>query len=375
MPHSEVENPEALRRLIDAILMLEADVELPVLLGHFVEEARSIVGARYGALGVLNASGTGLAQFLTAGLSEREEAMIGARPTGRGILGLLISQRETIRIPDLSAHPARAGFPEHHPMMTSFLGVPVRVRGDVYGNLYLADKEGPGEFTREDAAVAEALALAAGIAIENTRMYELHRTLGVLDDRERIGRELHDRVIQRLYAVGMSLQAALRLAELPAIVERMEKAIDELDATMTEIRGAIFELSDVAGVGGVRRGLLALAKEMATFLGVQPTVTFDGPVDSSITEDLANDVLAVAREGLANAGKHARASTFLVTLTVGDDVALVVADNGIGMASSHSSRGGLGLVSMRHRAVVRGGSLELEEVASGGTRIRWRVPL
>ena len=122
--------------------MIEADVELPVLLRHLVEEACSLVDARYGALGVLNESRTGLEQFLTVGLSDEEELRIGRRPTGRGVLGLLITDPEPLRLDDLVEHPDSYGFPEHHPPMKSFLGLPVRSRGAVYGNLYLTEKRG-----------------------------------------------------------------------------------------------------------------------------------------------------------------------------------------------------------------------------------------
>ena len=373
MPHRRIDDPSTLRRLIDAVLMLEADVELPTLLRHFVEEARSLVGARYGALGVLNAAGTGLEQFITVGLSHEEEERIGARPTGKGVLGLLFTQPATLRLHDLSTHPHRFGFPAHHPPMRTFLGVPVRVRNEVYGNLYLTDKDGFDDFTAEDGAAAEALALAAGIAIENARFHDQSRMLDVLDDRERIGRDLHDRVIQRLYAVGMALQAATRLPELPLVVERMNRAIDELDDTITEIRGAIFELGDAAGSVGVRQSLLALAKELEPFLGVRPRVTFHGPIDNGISEEVAVHLLPVAREALTNAGKHARASSYLVRLTVADEVTLVVADDGVGLATPLTG-GGLGVSNMRQRATALGGVLELERPESGGTLVRWRVP-
>src|SRR6202035_4952609 len=170
MPYRNINDPAKLRRLMDAVLMMEADVELPILLRHLVEEACSLVDARYGALGVLNESRTGLEQFLTVGLSGAEEEAIGPRPTGRGVLGILITEPAPLRLTDLGAHPDRYGFPASHPPMRSFLGVPVRVRSAVYGNLYLTDKVGAEDFSEEDEALAEALALATGIAIENARL-------------------------------------------------------------------------------------------------------------------------------------------------------------------------------------------------------------
>ena len=242
--------------------MIEADIELPVLLGHLVEEARTLVDARYGALGVLNQARTGLEQFLTAGLGEPEEQAIGLRPTGRGVLGLLITDPAPLRLSELGEHERSYGFPPNHPPMKSFLGVPIRAKGEVFGNLYLTDKVGADDFTEEDEALTEALALAAGIAIDNTRLHERVRTMSVLDDRERIGRDLHDKVVQRLFAVGMALQGAIRIPDLDLVRERIDKVMDDLDATITEIRTTIFELGDSSLPGGLRQAVVGLADEL-----------------------------------------------------------------------------------------------------------------
>jgi signal transduction histidine kinase len=360
---------------MDAVLMLEADIELPVLLRHLVEEACSLVGARYGALGVLNEARTGLEEFLTVGLSDAEEKAIGARPTGRGVLGLLITEPETLRLADLTSHPDRYGFPNCHPPMTTFLGVPLRSRGEVYGNLYLTDKQGADEFNEEDAALAEALALAAGVAIENTRLHNRVRVLSVLDDRDRIARDLHDRVVQRIFAVGMSLQSAMRLPELGLVVDRVGKAVEDLDSTITEIRTTIFELGDSAIQGGLRRGVLGVTEELTPSLGSRPEVVFDGPIDTAIPQHIADHLLAVLREALTNAGKHAQATKFVVTLAVGSEVTLEVADNGKGMTPLLEDRTALGLANLRGRAEKLGGTFEVQPAQGGGTRAIWCVPI
>jgi signal transduction histidine kinase len=361
---------------MDAVLMIEADIELPVLLRHIVEEACSLVGARFGALGVLNQERSGLEQFLTVGLSEEDEAVIGARPTGRGVLGLIITEPSPLRLDELGAHPESYGFPAGHPPMKSFLGVPIRVRvGDgAYGNLYLTDKMGADTFSDEDEALAEALALAAGIAIENTRLNERVRMLSVLDDRERIGRDLHDRVVQRLFALGMGLQAAKRLPELDLVRERIDKAIDDVDATIEEIRTTIFELGDHSVGGGIRQGVLALANELTPSLGSRPEVSFSGPVDNAVPQQVADHLLAVVRESLTNAGKHAQATRFILKLSVGDDLVLEVMDDGVGIDPSNQGRG-LGLRNLRNRAEKLGGTMEMQPGETGGTKIIWRVPL
>jgi len=359
---------------MDALLMIEADIELPVLLGHLVEVACSLVGARYGALGVLNATRTDLEEFLTVGLKDSEEETIGPRPTGRGVLGLLITNPEPLRLSDIGAHELSYGFPPNHPPMGSFLGVPVRAKGEVFGNLYLTDKIGADGFTDEDEALAEAFALAAGIAIDNTRLHERVRMMSVLDDRERIGRDLHDKVVQRLFAVGMALQAAARLPELDLVQERIDKAIDDLDTTISEIRTTIFELGDSALPGGFRRAVVGLADEVAPTLGVRPELRFQGAIDNTIPQQTADHVLAVLREMLSNVRKHAQASRVVVSLTVQDEVTLVVVDNGVGIAAAAEGRG-LGLTNLRGRAEKLGGTFVVQTVNGGGTRATWSVPL
>ncbi len=374
VPYARVNDPEKLRRLMGAVLMIAADVELADLLGHLVEEARALVGARYAALGVLNETRTGLEQFITVGLNDEEEAQIGDRPTGRGVLGLLITEPVPLRLDHLEEHPGRYGFPPSHPPMTSFLGVPVRVRDDVYGNLYLTDKESATNFTDEDEALAEALALAAGIAIENTRLHDRVRVMSVLDDRDRIARDLHDRVIQRIYAVGMSLQGAARLPERAQVVERVSRAIDELDDTITQIRSAIFELADAALPGGLRQAVLHLSEELEGTLGSRPEVRFDGAVDNDVPQHVSDHVLAVVREGLTNAGKHAGATRYTVTLIVTDRLVLELEDNGTGIELP-LAQPGLGLANIRERAEKLGGSFEVYPGGNGGTRLVWNVPL
>jgi signal transduction histidine kinase len=377
VPYKRVDDPEKLRRLMDAVLMIEADIELPDLLRHIVEEATNLVDARYGALGVLNEDRTRLDQFLTVGLGDDEELAIGPRPTGRGVLGLLITDPEPLRLGDLSAHPEKYGFPDGHPPRKSFLGVPVRVRtGDkVWGNLYLTEKRGAGDFTEEDEALAEALALAAGIAIENARLHDRVRVLSVIDDRDRIAMGLHDTVIQRLFASGMTLQGAARLPDRDQMAERIARVVDDLDSTINEIRDTIFELSNAAIPGGLRLAVIALANELAPTLGAQPTVSFSGQVDNMVSQRVADHALAVIREALTNASKHARASRFGVTLNVADDLTVEVTDNGIGIRQPLDDQGGLGLGNLRSRAEKLGGYFEVQASDGTGTRLTWSVPL
>ena len=374
VPYHRISDPEKFGRLMDAMLMIEADIELPILLGHLVEEATSLVSARYGALGVLNQARTALEEFLTVGLSESEERAIGPRPTGRGVLGLLITDPTPLRLSELGTHEHSYGVPPNHPPMKSFLGVPVRAKGEVFGNLYLTDKVGAEDFTDEDEALAEALALAAGIAIDNTRLHDRVRTISVLDDRERIGRDLHDKVVQRLFAVGMALQGAARLPELDLVRKRIDKVVDDVDATISEIRSTIFELGDSSIPGGLRQAVVGLADELAPALGVRPVLTFQGVIDNTIPQQTADHLLAVLREMLTNVGKHAYATRVVVVLSVADDITLEVVDDGVGIAPA-SDGCGLGLTNLRSRAEKLGGTFEIQTVDDGGAKATWRVPV
>ncbi|HLY84239.1 MAG TPA: GAF domain-containing protein, partial [Acidimicrobiales bacterium] len=169
---SEHAGPRSLRRLLDAVLTIGSELDLASVLRRIVEAAVELVGARYGALGVLNESGTGLAEFITVGLDDDTRRAIGNLPKGLGLLGALITDARPLRLPDLREHPDRSGFPPNHPPMTSFLGVPIRVRQEVFGNLYLTDKTAGEVFTDVDEELALGLASAAGVAIANARLFE-----------------------------------------------------------------------------------------------------------------------------------------------------------------------------------------------------------
>ena len=276
-PLRKVDDPERLRALLAAVLAISSDMALPAVLRHLVESAVTLVDARYGALGVLDTAGEGLSEFINVGLNPEQVAAIGHLPEGHGILGLLILDPKPIRLPVLGAHPDSYGFPPNHPPMGSFLGVPIRVRGQVFGNLYLTDKQGAEEFSEEDEILAVALAGAAGITIENTRLVARLGEFSLIEDRERIAADLHDTVIQRLFATGLGLQSTVRAIDDPVAAERVQEAVNQLDETIRQIRSTIFALqsSRVAG-RSLRDEILALATEAAASLGFAPSVHIDG---------------------------------------------------------------------------------------------------
>jgi signal transduction histidine kinase len=363
-----------LARLLDAVLAIGTDLSLPAVLRRIVESAVTVAEARYGALGVLGPDHM-LAEFITVGIDFEAIERIGGPPEGHGVLGLLIVDPKPIRLADISAHPDSYGFPAGHPPMRSFLGVPVRAHGEVFGNLYLTEKQGRGEFTQEDEDLIVALAAAAGVAVENARLHSKVRELAVLEDRERIARDLHDTVIQRLFATGMSLQAVLRMTDDPRAADRVHTAIDDLDDTIRDIRSTIFALQSHGHGAGLRSAMTDLVADAAGPLGFEPRLRVEGPVDAGVPEGIADHLLSTLREALANIARHARARQADVLLEVGDDsVHLRVRDDGVGLPTP-APRGGSGLRNMADRARALGGALAVSEAPGGGTELRWTVPV
>jgi signal transduction histidine kinase len=221
------------------------------------------------------------------------------------------------------------------------------------------------------------LAAAASVAIENARLHAKLNDLSLVEDRERIARDLHDTVIQRLFATGLSLQACVRLVrnDPDAAAERIVSAVDDLDLTVKHIRSAIFGLESTRPSSeGLRNHIMSMAREAGRSLGFDPAVLLDGPVDSAIPLDVAADVQSTLREALSNVVRHAGASRVQVEVSVNDDVCLRVTDDGVGPPAADAPMGN-GLRNMAARAEARGGSLTVEPGRSGGTVLTWRVPI
>jgi len=521
-PAEELSAPA--QALLDAVVAIASDLDLHSVLSRIVVSACELTDAKYGALGVIGSDGS-LDDFITHGIDDDLHRQIGDLPHGRGILRLLIDEPVPLRLEDLRRHPRSYGFPDHHPPMRTFLGVPVRIRGTVFGNLYLTEKQGGGEFSAQDERLVLALASAAGFVIDNARAYLLserrrqwleasaeltealqppismdralrrfttaarslsgaaatavvrfqdagaspvtsdgpavdslpsllprigeildqvehgdrgdeieslsidgfevvvvplrahfaasgalvalfedgHRIadleerellgsfadqaalaldraqamedreeLAVVSDRDRIARDLHDVVIQRLFATGLQLQGMRAIIVNPEVGERIEKAVDDLDQTIRDIRTTIFELQHRQG-GSVRSLVRALVKEYAPVLGFTPTVRILGPVDTTISSGLAEQVLAVLREALSNIARHAVADQAEVEIAASpSEVVLTVTDNGTGLPADRVESG---LRNARRRASAQGGVLDLSPGEQGGTIFRWRVPV
>ena len=363
---------DQLHSLLAAMFSIATGLSLPAVLHQIVEAACELVGARYGALGVIGDDQT-LVEFITVGASEAMVEAIGHYPEGRGILGLLITDPRPLRLRDLTAHPASYGFPDAHPPMRSFLGVPVRVGDAVFGNLYLCEKRDAVEFSADDEALIVSLAAMAAVAIDNARLHERLEDLAVLRDRERIARDLHDKVIQRLFATGLSLQAMVQRLDGP-VPDQLSHAIDELDVTIAEIRNAIFSLQGgAANRTNLSAAILQLVDEITEPAGLEPAVRIDGPLSSLLDPAIGDALLAVLGEALVNVVRHAAATHVQVSVHAdAAEVVLRVVDDGPGPQAQGEQ--GHGLANLAIRAHRLRGTCELTAEA-GETVLEWRVPL
>ena len=362
-----------LEGLSEAVIDIAKGEDLRASLRRLVENAVSISGASYGALGALGKDGS-LEEFTYVGLSEESADEIASFPEGRGLLGHLLTHPVALRVNPIKSHPASIGFPAGHPSMISFLGVPIRIRDEIYGSLYLTEKRDGEDFTEEDEQLVTALASAAGVAIDNARGQEAQHRVIVLAERERIARDLHDLVIQRLFATGLSLQAITKDPDLPAReLLRVREVIDNLDATVQQIRNSVFALQDQRGIHGLRARIQNEIDSLRNSSAINITCEFNGPIDTVLDGDIAENVFAVLRELLTNAIKHSQAS--LVEVAVHALISrceVRVIDNGVGIELDVKRSG---LQNLSKRAEEFDGTFEIYRRPSGGTRAIWTARL
>ena len=354
-------------RAIAGVLGLEEVLQL------IVDRVRDLAAARYAALGIAGEDGR-IERFITAGIDLEQRRAIGDLPRGRGLLGLIIREGRSYRIPSIAEHPDSSGFPPNHPPMTSFLGVPIQAHGQRIGNLYLTDKQGAPEFSAADQRLVELFAGHAGIAIDNARLHAQARRAAVADERERIGRDLHDGIIQSLYAVGLSLEDVPELmAETPdEATTRVDAAIESINLTIRDIRNFIYGLRPEAVDGTqVVAGIAALAEELrhGGLLDVQ--VDLDPFADPGLSPENGAELLNLVREALSNAVRHGRPRQVTISLDIrGDDVVLEIADDGAGFdPTGIVATGHHGVANMHARAAVIGGLLEIRSEPGSGTRV------
>ncbi len=369
--------PETLEALDAATAAIAAAVSLDEVLQVITDRIRPLVGARYAALGIVRPDQR-IARFITSGISDDDRRAIGAPPSGHGILGVLIRERKSIRLDDVMSDPRAYGFPPNHPPMHSFLGVPVVLADQPVGNLYLTEKVDGPRFTLADQRLVETFARQAAMAIHTARLHGDLERLAVLQERERIGQDLHDGIIQALYGVGLFLEDVPELIDTdrPEAEARVDRAIDAIHESIRDIRGFIFGLrGDAVTESGLAEGVARLGEELRR--GSSARVVVHAPVDPPMDPEDVAQVLRLAREALSNVARHAAASHVEVTLDAREDGAeLRITDDGRGFDRSVAAPPGHhGLGNMRARAAELGATLEVDSRPGGGTTVRLWVPL
>ena len=526
---------DRLRLLLSANRAIVGELSLPMVLQRIVEVARDLLGPRYGAIGVIGPDGL-LEQFIHLGMDADTVAAIGDLPDGKGVLGMLIDDPRPIRLSLFSDHARSSGFPFGHSPMEGFLGVPIRFRNEVFGNLYLTECAS-GAFTPADEELALGLAATAGVAIENAHLYEesrrrqlwlqasagfqraslfsdpesavadrgasqtargrrhrradahhrrprdaahcsghrrrrscaarcahsgrrqccrrshgyrprtagrldrrpvtirspcprcvgrrgagrpdvgQQRTSGrhrapsppgpatllrqrvemaemfanyagiaqelvtaradqqkvaLLEDRDRIARDLHDHVIQGLFAAGLTIQSVAARSD-PDLAQQLGRSVADINGTIRQIRTSIFQLTstDTTEIG-LRAAVLAVVRQVTPLLGFEPTIRFSGPVDTVIPAAIHHEIEAVVRESVTNAAKHARSTQLVVQLAVDSTtLSVAIADNGIGVGQPQRLSG---LRNLNRRANQLGGTLRVAKREPTGTQILWTIP-
>jgi signal transduction histidine kinase len=361
-------------RLNEAVLEITAEHSEERLLERIIETARELAGAQYGALGVFGLDRR-LRRFITSGLTREEEERIGPLPVGQGILGILRFTDRPIRIADIAKDPRSHGFPPGHPEMHSFLGVPMLLRGGNVGNIYLTEKVGAAEFSDEDEAVIQALAAHAALAVENARLLGQLRDLAVTEERERIRRDLHDGVIQAIYALGLQLELVESDAE-GEVRDAIGSAVDSVETIIKDLRAFISGLHPaMLSSSSFEAGLAAvLAESSLTGLVVQSNL--EAEAADALTPEAQLHTLQFIREALSNVRRHAGATTASVSVSrAGESLKVSVVDNGRGF-DPHAARslGSQGLVHMTSRAEALAGSLFVRSAPGSGTTVEMRFP-
>lgn len=369
----------ALRAMNDAVLAIAAEATIEPMLKRLVHAARELVDARYAAIGVPDGEGA-FAQFITAGMSDKLIAAMGPLPRTHGLLGAMLTSPVSYRTIDIRRDPRfRGWWPSAHPEMRSFLGVPIVANSGIVGALYLTDKVGAEDFDESDQQLIEMLSVHAALAIEKARLYERSRELSIVEERNRLARELHDSVTQKLFGITLTAEAAATMVErdageAKAQLQRLQQLARE---AMEELRSLIFELRPPALAS---EGLAtALRKHVDVLQRVHGhAVTFelegDAPANGSAGDA---DVLRIAQEALQNALRHAQAARVDVRVEVRDGrLRLRVADDGAGFDPADPALRArrLGLTSMEERARALGGRLTIASQPGQGTTVELEVP-
>jgi signal transduction histidine kinase len=371
----------ALQALNQAALAIASELDVDKVLQLIVDSARDLAHARYAALGVgdWRIPGPGsVHRFIVSGMTREQIKRMAHWPHGHGLLGAIIHGQEAIRVPRIADDPRFAGFPKNHPTMESFLGVPIVGGGEVLGNLYLTDKRSNEEFTETDQRLIEMLAAHAAVAIQNARLYSQVERLAVLEERTRIGMDLHDGVIQSIYAVGLTLEST-RLAlpdQADEVSTLLDTAIEGLNDAIRDIRNFILDLRPRRFAGDVQQGLAQLVREFQANTMIPVSVNVPERLDD-LPLPLGRAIFLTTQEALANVARHARANKVNITLRCTTErVILSIEDNGRGFdASNEALRVGHGLANMQARAENLHGEFDIISESGRGVAVTLSLPL
>ncbi|MER5360541.1 GAF domain-containing protein [Streptomyces sp. NPDC002785] len=354
---------------------LLSGVDDPHVLRMIVDHSSRILGADLGVL-ALPAGGQALRVALASGRDAEMHCGL-VLPREGSFVGAALDAGEPITSLDVADDPRITAGPPRWTGLGPAVAVPMVTGERTRGVLALARARGRPAFTESEIAPLLTFAGQAALAMELTERRESAEQIALLEERDRIARDLHDLAIQRLFATGMTLQSVVRLVEQPQASERLLRAVDDLDETIKIIRSTIFGLRarDSGRTGqGLRARTTTTVEQAARTLGFQPSLRMEGLIDTDVPAEIAEQVIAVLGEALSNVARHARATGVDVSLVVGTGaLTLVVSDNGVGMPEHVGSRSGLD--NLARRAEKLGGAMSVEASGQGGTRLHWRVPL
>lgn len=370
--------------LHEAGLAVTSDLDIDAVLRRVVDEARELVGAQYGLLALVDENGE-IREMMPSGMSQEVIDRLGPLPTEHGLISLIHKDGRTMRLDDVRQHPESRGFPEGHPEMRSMLGVPIVSRGHILGSLVLTEQESRGRFDANDQARLERFATQAAVAIENARLHAQVYALAVIEERERIAREMHDSLAQVLGYVNTKAQAVGELLQAGR-TERAEQHLEQLATAAreayTDVRENILGLrmtaTDERDFLTTLENYIALWEDQSG-IAIECDIHDEAVIASNIADLTALQTLRIVQETLTNVRKHAHATQVRMALCAQDStLAVTIQDNGVGFDPETLERTGLprfGLTIMRERALSIGGALTIERAQPHGTRVVLTVPL
>lgn len=369
-----------IQALTEAATSVFKELNLPRTLQSIADIARTMVGARYAALGVPSSDGTGLRAFIASGIPQKVASNIDHEPIGRGLLGALLHVEDPIRVENLHDDPRSAGFCDNHPSMTTFLGVPVIGRNrQRLGNLYVCDRLDGKPFDEVDENLLVLFASFAAIAIENTQLHQQLQAAALRNERDRISMELHDGIIQDIYAVGMKIEILRsQTSDAPETQNNFRAVASDLNHIIDNIRKFILNLNaaDQAQAVSFQQQIENLVSHFHDFSGISVEVNLPDSFPA-LKDNQRHSLAQIIREALANIARHAQASEAKLTIIIEDEqLYLTIEDNGIGMDLEQVHKDGhFGLANIERRVRRLRGFINIMSRPQEGTKIQVVVPI